>query len=253
MFALYRGHAADAESLIERLEDLTRSPEELSAEAESLRKKIRADRESAESILAKPPVAKAVALPSSKALQSRLTTRARVIDAALGSLASKSLADLRPLADTARKLHQDARDADQLANVSDSIAPALEKIDNICLNTTKAGKEDANEGDGSSEAAAIKEAQTGRPIKGKAHGPKCKMEAKGLRDAIKVLQDLRSLTTDPGVHQRIDAGITKATTRAAGLDTGAAAWDSRVAHDPDGRIWHPSGESKVEPGFGKGI
>ena len=253
MFNMYRAHISAADSLIERLQDVTKTEAQLGAEGERVKADIVKLRRETAGIIAAPDVQAVLALPSFSSLKGRLNTRATVIDTAIGKLSEKTLSELRADASTARKLRDDATDARSLAKVSQSIEPPLKKINDICLNTTKEGKEDANEGDGSSEAAAKKEARTGEPIKGKAHGPKCKMEAKGLRDAVRILRDLRKLTTEASVLTRIDEAVTRAEGRATSLDTGASKWDRRVADDPDGLVWDRAGVSKIKPPFGKGI
>jgi hypothetical protein len=138
----------------------------------------------------------------------------------------KKLDDLRIDSKVADKLRQAAERAAKLTNIDRSAEPWIKKIDSIILNTTRAGRDAAEVGDGSTEAAAIEEARTGQPTKGCWHGPKCETEGKGLVDAIGALKDLLTQTSDPAVQTKIKTAISKAEARKQGLDKGAAAWNS---------------------------
>ena len=250
---VYRLHRDAADLLIQRLDDLTKSPAQLADEATKARTELTDSRAAAVAILAKAPVAQVLALASFSDLKGRLTTRQKHVDTAVAAVASRSLEQLRQDVATAKKFLADARTAEGLTDVADAIKPSIASIDDICRNTTKEGKDGADVGDGSSEAAAMEEVRTGKSVKGRAHGPKCAMEARGLRKEIAKLTDLQKQTTDPGIVKQITDAITKATNRANALESGAEAWQKRVATDPKGKIWNLNGESKVEPGFGKGI
>lgn len=85
-------------------------------------------------------------------------------------------------------------------------------------------KEGAEVGTGTSEDAAIQEARTGQQVKNRWHGPKCKMDAAGLRGNIASLEALKGAFPEPAAVAKIDAEIKKAEDRAKGLDRGANAW-----------------------------
>ena len=251
MFQMYRSHVDSAQNLIDHLLDLTKTPEQLADEEVKTREDIRKTLDNSRRILNEAAVVAVLALATYSDLKSRLDSRERVLQQVIGTMDTKTLTELRAHAATAQKFLRDVNEAKNLTKIGDTIDPFITTIRDICLNTTKEGKEDANEGDGSSEAAAKKEAETGKPIKGRAHGPKCKTEARGLRKAVAALQQLGSLTTDAGVLERITDAISKADDRAKKLDTGATAWDNRVRDFP--HIWTPEGVSKVQPPFGRGI
>jgi hypothetical protein len=118
-----------------------------------------------------------------------------------------------------------------LAVVEKAIEPFVTTIDEIIKNTTKAGRDGADLGDGSSEAAAIEEAKTGKPTKGCFHGPKCKEHAGGLANAIKSLEDHKKLAEEAATKTKIDGIITKAKERKEKLDAGATAWDNSKFKD----------------------
>jgi hypothetical protein len=248
---VYRMHRDAADVLIQQLEDLTKSAAELADEAAKGRTELTRYHSQAVAILAEAPVNRVLALASFSELQSRVRRRKTYVDAAVAAIADRTLDQLRQDLATAKKLLDDAKAAKGLTDIPNAIKPSIKSIDDICQNTTKEGKFGADVGDGSSEAAAMEEAATGKKVKGRAHGPKCAMEARGLRNEIARLTDLQTEATDPGVVRQITDAITKARNRANALDTGAEAWRTRVAADPQGKIWHPSGESKVEPGFGR--
>ena len=250
---VYRMHRDAADVLIQRLNDLTKSPEQLTDEAVKARTELTESRTAALAILAEEPVVRVLALASVRDLKGRLATRQKHVDTAVAGLAGRSLDELRQDVATAKKFLADANTAKGLSDVANAVKPSIASIDDICKNTTKEGKDGADVGDGSSEAAAIQEASTGESVKGRAHGPKCAMEARGLRKEIAKLTDLQTQTTDPGVVMLITDAVTKATNRATALESGAEVWKNRVKADPKGKVWHPDGESKVEPGFGKGI
>jgi hypothetical protein len=143
----------------------------------------------------------------------------------------KTLDNLRADLVRADRLRQAADRATKLADIDKAVKPWIQKIDLICTNTTKAGREAADEGDGSTEAAAQKEARTGKPTKGSWHGPKCATEGAGLVDAIRALRELRTRASDPAVLSRIDEAIKKAEERKQGLDAGWAAWNNSPFRD----------------------
>jgi hypothetical protein len=164
---------------------------------------------------------------------------------------NRSLSELRADLVRAQRLRQDADRANRLAKIDEAIGPVVKKIGAIIENTTAVGRENPEIGDGSSEAAAKYEAKTGKRVKDKAHGPKCRMESAGLAGEIAKLKDLRTQTGDKAVLDRIDAAVRRGEERKKGLDSGAAAWKSRRAAYPS--VWdQATGDSVVEPGFGKG-
>jgi hypothetical protein len=264
LYRVYRSHIDSVDNLVERLEDLRKAPEQLAEEEKKARDDIRKKRNDAKKILDDANVIELLQLPLFSDVKKRQETRGRVLDEIIITMATMKLPELRQHALTAVKFLRDAEDLKRNTNINEAIDPHIKKIDDIWTNTAPGGREDAEVGDGSSEDAAKKEAETGRPIKKKAHGPKCKTEARGLRSAIAALRQLRGRTTEAAIHKRIDDAITKADERARKLDTGAAAWDNRVRDFPT--EWTRAGESKKwtsadkllskfpdDPPFGRGI
>ena len=72
------------------------------------------------------------------------------------------------------------------------------------------------------------------------HGDKCADDARGLENAIKILQKLAALPTAVSVRTEIDAAIKKAQDRLPGLRRGAELWRERSKSHP--QIWDENGE-----------
>ncbi|MEX2261842.1 MAG: DUF4157 domain-containing protein [Bryobacteraceae bacterium] len=223
--AIYDGIIPQAEALRQTLEDLTKDPEELK---DQKRKEIAAALKRATTVMSDPDAAAALELPTYGDLRDELTTGREDVEGriAADAAAPKSLDELRADAAVADKLRQAADRAAKLADTERAAKPWIKKIDDIITNTTAAGRDGADVGDGSSEAAAEEEARTGEQIKGSWHGPKCREHAQGLADAISALEDLRGQTADPAVQASIDSAIERANERKQGLDRGWAAWNS---------------------------
>jgi hypothetical protein len=255
LVTLYGHLTPTAEHVRDRLLDLTKSDAEKGKEAELVRNQIKSHRDRAGSVMADSAVQKLLALSSFAGLKAELDKRKPEVDAliAADSGGKKQLAELRSDLVKADQLRQSADRAARNARFPDNVEPSIVQIDAICKNTTKAGREDADEGDGSSEAAAMKEVKTGAPVKEKMHGPKCRTEGAGLAGAITKLRELRSLAPDPSFVATIDAAIKKGEERKSGLDRGAAVWANRVTTNPE--MWNKDGGSKNPKylGWGAGL
>jgi hypothetical protein len=224
--------AERATELFEKLSDFVKTPEERAAEITKLRKQIAAARDRAAAVMVSPQVIAVLALSIYEGLKNDITNGLADVQAriAADTAVPKTLEALRADWQVANTLRQNADRADKLANIAKSVEPFIKTIDDIITNTTKAGREDANVGDGSSEAAAIEEARTGLQIKGAWHGPKCQMEAAGLDKAIKALEELLPLAADPALQAEINDAIARAEARKKGLDSGWQAWKASPHH-----------------------
>jgi hypothetical protein len=218
--------AGRATELYDKLSDFVKTPEERAKESDELRRHIAAARDRASAVMASPGAAAVLALSIYEGLKNDIAKGLKDIqvEIAADTANPKTLEALRADLQVANILRQNADRADKLANIAKSVEPHINTIDAIITNTTKAGRDAAEVGDGSSEAAAIQEAQTGEPTKESWHGPKCWEHAVGLENAIKALTELRTLTKDQTLFAQIDAAITRATQRKTGLDAGWEAW-----------------------------
>jgi len=254
MLAMYEGHLPYAEQLREQLADLQKGDDQLTKEAESVRKQIKTQRDRATKVLAEAAVQAVLALPSYAGLKTDLDAKLAAVTAliAADNGGTKALSELRSDLVQVDQLRQAADRAQKLTKIDDSIKKPIKEIDDICRNTTKEGREDAGVGEGNSEDAAIQEVATGVRVKGKMHGPKCRTEGVGLTGAIGKLKDLRTQTTEAMVLAKIDDAVQKATKRKTGLDLGKTAWEARARTHPT--FWSAdTGESlsPKDPGWGK--
>jgi hypothetical protein len=222
-----------AKELFEKLTILAISPAERDKASDQLRKQITSARDQATKIMATPEVITILALPLygglKETLEKGIADVQALIDADTGDH-PKTLEALRKDLKVADVLRQSAQRADNLANIGKAIKPWIQSIDDIILNTTKAGREEADVGDGNTEDAALAEARTGVQTKGAWHGPKCEMESAGLTKAINALDQLRKQTSDPAILAQIDDAVTRAKERQQGLNAGKQAWKASSFH-----------------------
>jgi hypothetical protein len=241
--------------LRDELLDLSKSDAEKEKEADQVRTQIASHLKRAVDVLGDAAVQKLLALSSFAGLKTDIDGRKVQVEKLIKDDAGKTkqLVELRADLVAADQLRQSADRAARNARFPDNLEQPIAQIDSICLNTTAAGREDASEGDGSSEAAAISEVANGKRIKGKMHGPKCRTEAMGLEGALTKLRELRTLAPDSSFLPQIDAAIKKGDERKKGLDRGVAAWQGRVTSHPN--VWNQDGSSRSteDPGWGAGL
>lgn len=141
----------------------------------------------------------------------------------------------------ARARARGAADAEAKAN------DQIDRVNNTCRDNDGTGRNPENPvGDGTTEAAVRREAETGRPVGRRSHAQKAAEAARTLQDAVERLRQLRPAISDPDVLSRIDAAIARATERISRLQEGLRVWDERATRYPD--VWYPNGQPRV-PGF----
>jgi hypothetical protein len=224
----YDQSITSAEKLQETLKDLSKSPEELEREVTELRKKISAHYNQAKGIMSAPNVILVLGLPTFSGLKTEITDQLKEVEDRIKVDQSqpKTLEALREDFKYSDQLRITVDRANNLGDINKAIKPFIDKIGEIIKNTTKAGRPDATTGDGSTESAAIKEAQTGQPTKNRWHGPKCRDEAEGLQNAITALTNLRGTTKDQTALMSIDNAIKMAKDRRTKLLNGWKAWEN---------------------------
>jgi len=145
-----------------------------------------------------------------------------------------------------RKWMDDARFQRELAKgVADLTAKArgeLERIKNTCDDNDGTNRPNATVGDGTTEAALVEEARTGRPVGGVGgHAEKAATAIRTLQEAVASLSHLKSaVASDPGVTADITAAIARASQRISALQGGLDVWNNRATLYP--RIWYPNGQ-----------
>lgn len=240
---LYAGLISQVELLFNQLTDLKLSDADRERLAQDLRAQISGALTRATDV--RSSAADILRMPVFAGLASEINDGISDVQARVSADSSspKNVEALRKDKVAADRLRQSADRADSNSNIANAIQLPIASIDNIVLNTTAAGRDAAEVGDGSSEAAAINEVRTGIMTKGTWHGPKCRMEAQGLSNAEDRLNALKPQAQDPGVLRTIDEALEKAQNRRRGLETGANAWAARSVTHSD--IWDASGNSKT--------
>lgn len=216
-----------SDALYKELEDFLLSPEERAKEEERVRKELTGLFQYAEKVVTDSDVLKILNLDEYSQLKVEIEKDLKDLKSRIDAdkKGVRTLDVLRQDLEVAHKLNRDAQRANNLKNIGKLVQEQIEIIDHIIFNTTKAGREDADVGDGSTEDAAKQEAVTGEPIKGAFHGPKCKDEARGLEKAINSLENFRKFVTDDvALQAEVDAAIKKAIERKKGLDLGWEIW-----------------------------
>lgn len=115
----------------------------------------------------------------------------------------------------------------------------VDRIKNVCDENDGTNRENASVGDGSTEAALKQEARTGEPVKGKAHAGKAQNAVNTLTDAVRTLERINPMVSDPTMTARIDAAITRANARIARLQGGLDVWNARATLFP--KVWFADG------------
>jgi hypothetical protein len=119
----------------------------------------------------------------------------------------------------------------------------IKKIDNIIRETSLEGRQNAQIGDGSSEAALVHESQTGQPVGGKGHSQKVAGSINGLNDALSRLRRALDHILDAQRRTEVEAAIQRGQQKLDAMNPALEQWQNRVTDYPD--IWNADGTSKV--------
>lgn len=135
------------------------------------------------------------------------------------------------------------------ASIATQVDNVLETVEQICRNTTPAGRPGASRGDGTTEGAVKWEAEHGLAIPGSpaGHVSKAWENRNGLRRAVESLRKLEPDVADPAKKTAIAKAIADGTDRANALETAFPAWNNRVKTWPD--VWDGNGFSKKQQGW----
>ena len=216
-----------AQTLQDGLGDLTMTPQQRARIEADLRRQIQAGALHADQAFSQPEVQRILLLtPDLQKLRASLQTGLTDVNARIAADAAtpKSIVELRVDFAISDHLRQEADRAVRQLDENKRVAPYIKSVEEIIKSTGPGEREDADEGDGSSEAAAIKESQTGKQIKGRWHGQKCHMEKLGIDRAVISLEAILPSLIDPSLNAKVQGVIARGKARSNGLKKGADAW-----------------------------
>jgi len=251
LIKIHKAVKAECEEISEKVKDLTRGPEQLQKEADTLFKGMQTGLQTAEEILSEDTQVKKFVVqdPFLKGLGEDLKLKIEVMRTSLENAKRKvtsvgEMDTVRVLKKQSEELSAVAARAKRMSNLSYRVNLLATTIDNVKKKTENYGTKE----DRTTEGALIFETESGEPwMSETGHLTEVKEMKDALNKVIAELEHLKAL--ERSVVAKVDAELARARQRIVGFDRGLAVWENRKKHYP--AMWDDNvpAQSRKRPGW----